>query len=193
MFPTAPPRPDTRPPEAQDRDEVWDGVTHMAPMPNGMHQDFAGELYAFLLYNWARPRGGLVRQEVNLTTPQDEANWTKNYRIPDLVLVAADRRHIDKNEYMAGPPTAVVEVESPGDDTRAKLAFYAELGVPEVWVFGRDTLAVELRAPAAGGYALAAPDADGWRVSPATGVGFRPTGAGAVRARAGGRAERLPR
>ena len=47
--------------EAAQWDEMWNGVLHMPPMPNGMHQDFVGDLRDYLKRNWARSRGGLVR------------------------------------------------------------------------------------------------------------------------------------
>ena len=58
--------------DAAKWDEMWNGVLHMPPMPNGMHQDFSLHLASFLLWNWAKPQGGRVRQEVNLTTPADD-------------------------------------------------------------------------------------------------------------------------
>lgn len=165
-------------------DEVWNGELHMPPMPNGFHQDFNLDLASFLKWEWAKPSGGLVRQEVNLTTPEDEDNWTHNYRIPDLVMVSKDRRHIDKSEYMVGAPLVVVEIKSPGDDTYDKFPFYAGLGVPEVWVFDRDTKAAELYALGDGpAYHLLAAGPDGWTVSPAAGVAFRPAGPGRVAVR----------
>lgn len=180
--------------EAAQWDEVWEGVLHMPPMPNGMHQDFALDLASFLKWEWAKPRGGLVRQEVNLTTLEDEAQWSLNYRIPDLVLVSKDRLGIDRNEYMAGAPLVVVEVRSPGDETYEKFPFYARLGVPEVWVFDRDTRAPELYALAAGpAYQPVPTDANGWLVSPAAGVAFRHAGGAKVAVRVGdGPATELP-
>ena len=176
---------DTRPPEARMRDEVWHGVIHVAAMPNGVHQDLASDLREFLKRFWAKPNGGLPRPEVNLTTPEDEEEWTHNHRIPDIVLLDADRLHIDKNEYMAGAPLVVVEIRSPGDDSYAKLPFYAGLGVPEVWIIHRDTKVPEVRVLNDDGeYVLLAPDAGGWHVSPHTGVQFQPVG-GKLRARVG--------
>lgn len=173
--------------EAAQWDEVWEGVLHMPPMPNGRHQDLTGDLRDFLKRNWAKPNGGLVRHEVNLTTPEDEEHWTLNYRIPDLVLVSKDRLHIDRDEYMAGAPLVVVEVKSPRDETYEKFPFYAKLGVPEVWVFDRDTRVPELYALAAGpAYQPVAAGADGWAVSTATGVAFRHAGGAKVAVRVGG-------
>lgn len=180
--------------EAAQWDEVWEGVLHMPPMPNGMHQDFSLDLASFLKWEWARPRGGLVRQEVNLTTPEDEENWTLNYRIPDLVLVGADRIHIDRNEYVCGAPLVVIEIRSPRDETYEKFPFYAKLGVPEVWVFDRDTREPELYALAPGpAYHRTPAGPDGWTRSVATGVAFRHLGGAKVAARVGdGAAVELP-
>jgi len=160
--------------EASQWDEMWDGVLHMAPMPNGMHQDFALDLAAYLKRRWAKPRGGLVRLEANLTTLEDESDWTKNYRIPDIVLVSKDRLGIDKNTYLAGAPLVVVEIRSYGDETDEKFEFYSGLGVPEVWTFDRDSKAIELFLRSSdGSYELVRPDAEGWHRSPNTGASFR--------------------
>ena len=123
--------------------------------------------------HWAEPRGCQVDQEVNLTTPEDEPRWIHNYRIPDLVLLTPDRFHIDKGEYMAGAPLVVIEVRSPRDETYEKFPFYAGLGVPEVWVFDRETREPELYALKSGReYELMEPGADGWIRSPASGIEF---------------------
>ena len=168
-------------------DEMWEGVLHMPPIANGTHQDFAGDLRDFLKRRWAKPNGGLARCEVNLTTLEDEEEWTHNYRIPDLVLLSRDRLPIDKNTYMAGAPLVVIEIRSPGDESYEKLAFYAQLGVPEVWIFDRDTKAVELRTLGAdGNYASIAPDSSGWHRSPATEVAFRQIQPGSIVARVNG-------
>ncbi len=167
-------------------DEMWNGVLHMPPMPNRMHRNIALDLAIYLKQHWGKPQGGRVNQEVNLTTPEDEAQWTHNYRIPDLVLLSPDRFGIDKNEYMAGAPLVVVELKSPGDDTYEKFPFYAGLGVPEVWVFDRTTRVPELYTLGPGpAYQPIPAGPDGWVHSPATGVAFRPTGAGTVTARIG--------
>lgn len=181
--------------EASQWDEMWEGVLHLPPMPNRFHQRFARDLLIYLQSRWAKPRGAEVHQEVNLTTPEDEEHWTLNYRIPDLVLLPRDRLHLDKNEYMVGAPLAVIEVRSPKDETYDKLPFYAGLGVPEVWVFDRDTRAPEVRILAGGEYKLRAADPDGWLRSPASGVEFRQTRVGKVWARIAGddsTAEELP-
>jgi Uma2 family endonuclease len=154
-------------------------------MPNAMHQDFSLDLASWLKWRWAKPSGGLVRQEVNLTTLKDESNWPQNYRIPDIVMLDASRLSIDKNEYMAGAPLVVIEIRSPGDEAYEKLPFYAGLGVPEVWIFDRDTREPELYALKGGTYELLEPDGAGWHHSPATGLQFRHHPPRQIRARIG--------
>lgn len=172
--------------EAARWDEMWNGVLHLPPMPNRVHQNFARDLLIYLHQWWAEPRGNRVNQEVNLTTPEDEADWTLNFRIPDLVLLTPDRFHIDKIEYMVGAPLVVVEIRSPRDETYEKFPFYAGLGVPEVWVFDRDTRAPEVHSLAAGpAYQQLAAGPDGWLASPAAGVAFRQTQPGTVGVRIG--------
>ena len=187
---------DTRPPEARERDEVWHGVTHMSPSPTVSHQDFLGDLRWYVKRFWAVPNGGCVHQEVNITTPEDEDDWTNNFRIPDLVLLDAGRLTFDKDTYIVGPPLVVVEIRSPGDESYEKLPFHAGLGVPEVWIIHRDTKVPEIRVLSEDGeYELLPPDAVGWHVSPNTGLQMRAMPAGKLRVRVGddeGTATELP-
>ena len=187
---------DTRPPGARERDEMWHGVLHKAPAPNLLHQDFLDELREFVRFRWAKPTGGRVHREVNLTTPEDEDDWTNNYRIPDLILLDADRLRYERIVYVVGPPLVAVEIRSPGDDSYEKLPFYAGLGVPEVWIIHRDAKVPEIRVLKDDGeYDLLPPDADGWHVSPNTGIQMRATPAQKLRIRVGteeGSAAELP-
>lgn len=161
-------------------DEMWNGVLHMPPMPNRMHQRFARNLLIWLQTVWAEPQGFQADQEVNLTTPEDEVEWTSNFRIPDLVLLTPDRFHIDKGDYMAGAPLVVIEVHSPRDETYEKFPFYAGLGVPEVWVFDRDTRTPEIFALTNGEYQLIPAGVYGWVASAAAGIEFLQKAPGTV-------------
>lgn len=163
-------------------------------MPNTMHQDFEGALAAYLRYEWARPLGSRVYQQINLCPP-NEPDWTLNYRVPDILLLTPAQFGIDQGTHFAGAPLVVVEIHSPGDETYEKFPFYAGLGVPEVWVFDRDSRAPEIHVLAAGSYQLQPPGADGWHRSQAAGVEFRQTQPARVWVRIGGddaTAEELP-
>jgi len=151
-------------------DEMWEGVLHMTPEPNRAHQDLQGALYSWLRVHWAVPKGNRVFPPINIASP---GGWPNDYRIPDLVLLTPDRFQIDHNEYFEGPPTVVVEIRSPGDESLEKLPFYARIGVPEVWMIDRDSRAPQVLALSAGTYEEEAPDADGWLRSAVTGVWLR--------------------
>ena len=160
----------------EDRwDEIWEGVLHMAPMPNFDHQNFEWSLETWLRTFWAVPRGCIVAHNINLASI---GGWPgKNYRIPDLVLLTPDRFHINHNEYFEGAPTAVVEIRSPDDESYEKLPFYAELGVSEVWIIDRDTRQPEIYSLAADGeYVPLEPSSNGWLASVATGIELRAAG-----------------
>jgi Uma2 family endonuclease len=151
-------------------DEMWEGVPHMTPAPRRSHQDIVLDMAMWLRIHWAGPLGNRVHQDVNVTSP---GGWPNNYRVPDLVLLTPDRFAIDHDVYFEGAPTVVVEIRSPGDDTMEKLPFYAQLGVPEVWLIDRDTRRPEVLVLHADQYRQQPPAADGWLDSAATGVRLR--------------------
>ena len=156
---------------ADRNDEMWDGVLHLAPVPNRVHQDIEGALEAYLRYFWAPEREARVYHQINVAPV---GGWPdKNYRVPDLVLLLPHRFAIDRNEYFEGAPSAVVEIRSPDDESYAKLPFYFDLGVPEVWIIDRDTKVPELYVPGRKKYRLARPNRAGWLVGPETQVELR--------------------
>ncbi len=143
-------------------DEMWNGVLHMGPTPNRTHQELEFALEAWLRTHWVPQSGGKVYHQINLAAV---GGWMSNYRVPDLVILTPERFAIDHNEYFEGPPSAVVEIRSPGDESYEKLPFYAQLGVPEVWIVDRDTREPQLHQLAGDGYRLQAADAAGWLTS----------------------------
>jgi Uma2 family endonuclease len=155
---------------ADQWDEMWDGVLHMPPMPINEHQDLEGDLERYLRQHWARPRKAKVYHTVNLASV---GGWPKDYRIPDLLLLTRDRFSINRKLYFEGAPNVVVEIHSPGDEAYEKLPFYAELGVPEVWIVHRDTKEPEVYLLKRGRYKEQPSEAGGRVRSPATGVEMR--------------------
>ena len=154
-------------------DEVWEGVLHMAPNPTREHQDIKGHLYSWLKGHWARadrrPYLG-----VNVSRPAI-TDWTKDYRVPDLVLLTDERAHVDRNEYFDGGPDVVVEIRSPQDETDERLPFYAAVGVREVWVIDRDSRACAVHAVEGGELRRRKADAHGW-IASTLGVELRTEG-----------------
>jgi Uma2 family endonuclease len=104
---------------ADRHDEIWDGVYRMIPAPGEAHWLIDQQL-AELLGPIARAAGLISSPEFNLGDKND-------FRVPDRGLhrpeVTGDWR-----------PTAalVVEILSPGDETPAKLPFYAAHAVEEL-------------------------------------------------------------
>src|SRR5262245_27118484 len=98
---------------ADQYDEKWDGVLHMAASPRRDHQDYEGGIEAFLRRYWGPRTGGKVYHQINVAAP---GRWPNNYRIPDIVLLLPERFHIDRNEYFEGGPDVAVEIHSPGDE-----------------------------------------------------------------------------
>ena len=155
---------------ADRRDEMWEGVLHMAPSPNREHQDLEGTMETYLRLRWARPRGARVYHQINVCPP---GGWPNNYRIPDLVLLTPARFAIDHNEYFEGAPDVVVELRSPGDESYEKLGFYASLGVPEVWIIQRDSKEPEIYTLQGNDYVLQPANTAGWVLSAVTGIELR--------------------
>ena len=146
----------------------------MPPVPNREHQNFEYALERWLRDYWAEPRGCRVYHNVNLASV---GGWPeKDYRVPDLVLLTPDCFHIDHNEYFEGPPTVVVEIRSPDDESYEKLPWYAELGVPEVWIIDRDSRRPEIHSLKGDEYSKVKPARSGWLASVATGIELRASG-----------------
>jgi Uma2 family endonuclease len=115
------------------RDEMWDGVVHMVPPAGGRHQRLGSKLLVTL--DPVATRLGLVASyETGLFRSADD------YRVPGLVFCRAE--HV--SERGAEGADLVVELRSPGDESYAKLDFYAALGVREVLVVRPDDRTVEL-------------------------------------------------
>lgn len=157
---------------ADQWDEMWEGVLHMAPSPNREHQDLEGALEAWLRRYWAESNSRRVYHQINVS---ETGTWPNNYRIPDLVLLTSSTFDIDCNEYFDGGPDIVVEIHSPDDEAYEKLPFYAKLGVREVWIIDRDSRLPEIYELHAGRYEACEANNDGWFRSAVADVEFRAT------------------
>ncbi|MCG8586478.1 MAG: Uma2 family endonuclease [Pirellulales bacterium] len=152
-------------------DEMWEGVLHMNPPPSGEHQNIEFALHEWLAVHWARPLGNKVRHQAAISIA---ANWTESFRTPDLVLLTSDEFRFDKNTHLDGPPLAIVEIHSPGDESYEKLPFYRNVGIGEVWVIHRDTKTVDIFQLRDGQYVETVEGTDGYKVSDRVGVRMKP-------------------
>jgi Uma2 family endonuclease len=104
-------------------DEIWEGVYHVVPGPSGEHADIAQQL-AVLLDAPARAAGLVpTMHEFNLGESETD------FRVPDGGL----HRNRPHGTWQA-MAALVVEIVSPGDESRQKLPFYAKHGVDEVLI-----------------------------------------------------------
>jgi Uma2 family endonuclease len=105
---------------ADRHDEVWKGVYHMVPGPNGPHS-FTAQKLAVLLDAPARAAGMHVGMEFNVGESVDD------FRVPDLGV------HREQGfGTWAHTAAIVVEILSPTDEAWQKLPFYAEHHVDEL-------------------------------------------------------------
>ncbi|HYB24731.1 MAG TPA: Uma2 family endonuclease [Solirubrobacteraceae bacterium] len=120
-------------------DEVWEGVLHMVPGPHSAHGKLEHRV-SLLLNQPAQAAGLEPAGPVNIGSAED-------YRVPDRALLRPGPDAV----YL--PSAAlVVEIVSPGDETWAKLPFYAAHGVDELLIVEPQERAVHLLALREGGY-----------------------------------------
>jgi Uma2 family endonuclease len=101
-------------------DEVWEGVYHMVPGPSHAHARVEAHLLALL-----RPPATAAALEVTGQFNLGESEH--DFRVPDGGL------HRPGASGMWHPTAAlVIEIVSPGDESRQKLPFYANHAVDEV-------------------------------------------------------------
>lgn len=127
---------------ADRHDEMWEGVYMMAPVPNDEHQDLVANLTGILFLVVRETGLGVVRPGVNLTDRSDD--WEQNYRCPDVIVLRNDTKAENFESYWRGPADFLIEIISPGDRTREKMAFYSKVGVRELLVVDRDPWQLEL-------------------------------------------------
>ncbi len=123
-------------------DEVWEGVYVMSPAPNNEHQELVFEIGFVLREIVTTARLGKVLPGTNITDRRND--WTKNYRCPDVAVFLDDTRAENRDTHWLGGPDLAVEIVSPGDQTREKIAFYEKVGTRELLIVDRDPWQLEL-------------------------------------------------
>lgn len=140
-----------RPPEVEDLlerrrasgqdlfDEVWEGDYHVAPAPHGRHGQIDFQL-ARILGPHADKAALHGSGPCNIGKPDD-------YRVPD-------QAYFSDPAPQAFNPSAelIVEIVSPGDESRLKYDFYFRAGVKEVVIVDPEEQTVEWFARADSGF-----------------------------------------
>lgn len=122
------------------RDEVWEGVYHVAPYEHARNGRLEMRLARYLQPH-ADAAGLDAGGSFHLGGPTD-------FRVPDLGY------HRTSESQLHMPSAAiVVEILSQGDETYAKLDFYAAHDVDEVWILDPVAHWVEIRVLLGGSYA----------------------------------------
>jgi Uma2 family endonuclease len=99
-------------------DEVWEGVYHVAAAPNARHSDVQAQLIRIL---------GSLGDHVGLRVHgPDNIGGPRNFRVPDVVLLRGTPDPVWQHTA-----AIVVEVVSPGDESRLKFGHYFDMGVEE--------------------------------------------------------------
>ena len=124
-------------------DEMWDGEWHFVNPPKSWHQRLNFDLGLVL---------GLRARQRRLEPFGDStgvfADLEKDWRIPDQVYVRPEQVI---EEGVTGAEL-VVELYSPGDESDAKLPFYAGRGITEAMIIHRDRRFDLFRLDDAGAY-----------------------------------------
>jgi len=123
-------------------DEVWDGVYVMSPIADNDHQGIASDLAAVIREGIGWNRSIRVLAGANVSDRRED--WTKNYRIPDVLVFLPGNPAEDRRTHFLGGPDFAVEVISRRDRSRKKFAFYAKVGVRELLLVDRDPWSLEL-------------------------------------------------
>jgi Uma2 family endonuclease len=144
------------------RDEMWDGVLHMVPPPDGPHQRLSTAFNA-MVYGVAVRRGLVPHMETGFFRNSDD------YRVPDQVFSRPGQlsdRGVEGAEL-------VVEVRSKRDETYDKIDWYARMGVREMLVLHPHDRRVELFRAVGGSLMPVQPGPDGVLESDVLGIALR--------------------
>jgi Uma2 family endonuclease len=158
-------------------DEIWDGVYIIPPTLTIEHQRIVCDIGCVIGELFKRSSGTDVLLGANISDRRGR-DWLKNVRVPDVVVVLKGGRAINCKTHYFGGPDFLVEIHSPGDPTKAKIAFYASIGVRELLVIHRDTRRLRLYRTDGTELIPAEPDAKKWLTSDVVPLAFRRTTAG---------------
>ncbi len=130
--------------------ELIDGELYITPAPNDRHQEIVANLLVILHRYVRRNRLGQVRP-----APRDVLLAEDSVVQPDLLFISRGRISISGMQFVEDAPDLVVEVLSPGTESRdrnLKATLYARHGVNEFWIVDPESESVEVRRLTDDGY-----------------------------------------
>lgn len=125
------------------RDEVVKGELRFMPPTRYPHAEIIQALIEQFLPQIDRKRVQILGSNLGLMVNREPLTC----RTPDLIVYWREKMVIQDGLYWS-PPDLVVEVISPSETRRRKndkLADYAAIGVPEVWLVSPEAESVEIR------------------------------------------------
>jgi Uma2 family endonuclease len=131
------------PPVEDGTDEVVNGELRFMPPTHHPHAEIIQLVIAALIGQIDAKRVGLLGSNLGLMITREPLTC----RSHDLVMFRRETMEIKDGLYWS-PPGLVVEVLSPSENRRRKeekLADYASIGVPEVWLVSPEAQTVEIR------------------------------------------------
>lgn len=122
-------------------DEVWEGTYVMNPLPGLQHQRIATKLASILIEALDGDPDECVFAGANVSDRVDD--WRLNYRGPDVAVYLPENAAVECEAHWCGGPDLAVEIGSPGDRSREKIAFYSKIGTRELWLLERSPWLLE--------------------------------------------------
>jgi len=123
-------------------DEVWEGTYVMNPLANLEHSEIQAGLVVAIRAALGLSHPAKVYPGVNVSDRAE--GWTENYRCPDVAVIFPENPGRNCDSYFLGGPDFLVEVMSPHDQSREKIAFYSDVRVRELLLINRNPWALEL-------------------------------------------------
>lgn len=133
------------------RHEILDGDLFMIPAPTTVHQRILRKLGVLLVEHVETKALGEV-----FFAPCDVVLSETDVVQPDILFVAAGRRHIVGEKFISAAPDLVVEILSPSTaerDRTLKAKMYARFGVRELWIVDSPERKIAVFTLGEGGFA----------------------------------------
>jgi len=147
------------PEEPGYRYEILEGLLVKEPSPNVLHQRVSRRLQRILEdYFWAYDPDGEV-----FNAPLDVTFQDITVVQPDIFYISKEQKKIVKEARIDGPPTLVVEIQSPSSrrkDRLQKLRIYQNVKVQHYWLVNPEEKTLECFSLRDGTYALVAAGLD---------------------------------